>query len=45
MAPRWRCYAAGSEIEHFAKFCRGHLIQSEDRWEGNRSSSSRGSGG
>jgi phage terminase large subunit-like protein len=31
---RWRSYAAGSELDHFAKFCRGHLIQSEDRWEG-----------
>ena len=34
MAPRWRSYAAGSEVDHFAKFCREHLIQSEDRWEG-----------
>jgi hypothetical protein len=30
----WRAYAAGSEIDHFAKFCREHLIQSDDRWEG-----------
>jgi phage terminase large subunit-like protein len=30
----WRQYAAGSELDHFAKFCREHLIQSEDRWEG-----------
>ena len=30
----WRAYAAGSEVDHFAKFCREHLIQSEDRWEG-----------
>jgi hypothetical protein len=30
----WRTYAAGSEVERFAKFCREHLIQSEDRWEG-----------
>ena len=30
----WSSYAAGSEINHFAKFCREHLIQSEDRWEG-----------
>ena len=30
----WRTYAAGSEVDHFAKFCREHLIQSEDRWEG-----------
>lgn len=30
----WHLYAAGSEVEHFAKFCREHLIQSEDRWEG-----------
>ena len=34
MAPRWRGYSAGSEIDHFAKFCGEHLIQSEDRWEG-----------
>src|SRR3954464_12525304 len=26
--------AARSEIAHFADFCRQHLIQSEDRWEG-----------
>jgi hypothetical protein len=30
---RWRGYA-GSEVDHFATFCREHLIQSEDRWEG-----------
>lgn len=30
----WRKYAAGSDISHFAKFCREHLVQSEDRWEG-----------
>jgi hypothetical protein len=30
----WRKYAAGSEVDHFAKFCREHLVQSEDRWEG-----------
>jgi phage terminase large subunit-like protein len=30
----WRQYAAGSELDHFATFCREHLIQSEDRWEG-----------
>ena len=30
----WRTYAAGSEVDHFARFCREHLIQSEDRWEG-----------
>lgn len=30
----WRSYAAGSEVDHFAKFCREHLVQSEDRWEG-----------
>jgi phage terminase large subunit-like protein len=30
----WRSYAAGSEARHFADFCREHLIQSEDRWEG-----------
>jgi hypothetical protein len=33
-AKAWRTYAAGSEVDHFAKFCREHLIQSEDRWEG-----------
>jgi phage terminase large subunit-like protein len=33
-SPKWRSYAAGSELDHFAKFCREHLIQSEDRWEG-----------
>jgi phage terminase large subunit-like protein len=31
----WRSYAADSEVLHFSKFCREHLIQSEDRWEGN----------
>jgi hypothetical protein len=30
----WRTYAAGSEIGHFADFCKTHLVQSEDRWEG-----------
>ena len=30
----WRSYAAGSEVAHFAQFCRRHLVQSEDRWEG-----------
>jgi phage terminase large subunit-like protein len=30
----WRAYAAGSEVQHFATFCREHLVQSEDRWEG-----------
>jgi phage terminase large subunit-like protein len=30
----WRSYAAGSEVKHFADFCKEHLIQSEDRWEG-----------
>jgi phage terminase large subunit-like protein len=30
----WRKYAAGSELDHFATFCREHLVQSEDRWEG-----------
>jgi hypothetical protein len=29
-----RAYAAGSEVRHFAAFCKTHLIQSEDRWEG-----------
>jgi phage terminase large subunit-like protein len=33
-AEAWRQYATGSEVAHFAKFCREHLIQSEDRWEG-----------
>jgi phage terminase large subunit-like protein len=33
-AEAWRGYAAGSEVDHFATFCRQHLIQSEDRWEG-----------
>ena len=33
-AKAWRSYAAGSEIGHFAHFCKTHLIQSEDRWEG-----------
>lgn len=27
---QWR----NSEIGHFAKFCKQHLVQSEDRWEG-----------
>jgi hypothetical protein len=30
----WRCYAAGTEAKHFADFAREHLIESEDRWEG-----------
>lgn len=30
----WRGYADGSEVAHFAKFCREFLVQSEDRWEG-----------
>ena len=30
----WREYAAGSELRHFADFCKTHLVQSEDRWEG-----------
>ena len=33
-AQAWRSYAAGSEFDHFAKFCKEHLVQSEDRWEG-----------
>jgi phage terminase large subunit-like protein len=33
-AEAWRGSAAGSEVDHFAKFCREHLIQPEDRWEG-----------
>jgi hypothetical protein len=31
---RWSSYEAGSEVRHFSKFAREHLIQSEDRWEG-----------
>lgn len=27
-------YAAGSEVDHFAKFARDHLVQSTDRWNG-----------
>lgn len=30
----WRTYATGSEISHFADFCREYLVHSEDRWEG-----------
>jgi phage terminase large subunit-like protein len=30
----WRSYASGSEVGHFAEFCKTHLVQSEDRWEG-----------
>jgi phage terminase large subunit-like protein len=30
----WRSYAAGSEVRHFAAFCKTYLVQSEDRWEG-----------
>jgi phage terminase large subunit-like protein len=30
----WRSYAAGTEAKHFSDFAREHLIQSEDRWEG-----------
>jgi phage terminase large subunit-like protein len=30
----WRDYAAGSELDHFAKFCREHLVQSIDEWAG-----------
>ena len=30
----WRSYAAGSEVDHFADFCKTQLIQSEDKWEG-----------
>jgi phage terminase large subunit-like protein len=32
--PLWTEYADGSEVDHFAMFCREHLIQSEDRWDG-----------
>jgi predicted nucleic acid-binding Zn ribbon protein len=34
MTEAWRFYAAGSEVRHFADFCKTNLIQSEDRWEG-----------
>ena len=34
MAAAWRAYAAGSELAHFERFCKTHLIQSEDVWEG-----------
>jgi phage terminase large subunit-like protein len=27
-------YAAGSELDHFAAFCRDQLVQSVDRWDG-----------
>ena len=27
-------YAHGSEVEHFADFCRTHLVQSDDRFDG-----------
>jgi phage terminase large subunit-like protein len=30
----WQSYAAGTEANHFADFAHKHLIQSEDRWEG-----------
>jgi phage terminase large subunit-like protein len=30
----WRSYARGTEAGHFATFCREHLVQSEDVWEG-----------
>lgn len=34
LAPAWTEYATGSEIEHFAEFCRNHCVQSVDDWEG-----------
>jgi phage terminase large subunit-like protein len=36
VAPRlaWKRYAAGSELGHFATFCRTHLVQSIDEWDG-----------
>ncbi len=33
LAP-WLRYAHGSEVEHFAAFCREHLVQSVDEWDG-----------
>lgn len=30
----WTKYAKGSEIQHFADFCKEHLILSNDRWAG-----------
>lgn len=30
----WKSYAAGSELNHFAEFCREHLRLSKDRWVG-----------
>jgi phage terminase large subunit-like protein len=30
----WKRYAHGSELEHFARFCREHLVQSVDDWDG-----------
>jgi phage terminase large subunit-like protein len=30
----WREYAAGSELNHFARFCKEHLEQSIDEWDG-----------
>ena len=30
----WSAYAHGSEVEHFALFCREHLVQSVDEWDG-----------
>jgi hypothetical protein len=34
VASAWRAYAAGSELAHFEQFCKTHLVQSEDQWEG-----------
>jgi phage terminase large subunit-like protein len=33
-AQPWSAYSAGSEISHFAKFCREHLTHWVDAWEG-----------
>lgn len=33
-AAAWKAYAVGSEVDHFAEFCREHLIQSVDEWDG-----------
>lgn len=34
MTQPWKGYAAGSEIAHFADFCKEHLVQSVDEWDG-----------
>jgi phage terminase large subunit-like protein len=33
-AAAWRAYARGSDVDHFARFCRDFCVQSEDRWAG-----------